>query len=209
MQEGQLVAGLLQLSEGMRSDDGCRASVGHVLAEQAFDQAPHDRVEAVEGLIEEVIIRLGGKREKDGRLPSHALGETADRTGLVQLEAFREKMKAFPIKTRIEALVELRHAPEVRTGEEIQFIRYKDHARLRCGIVIHFLSVNADRTAVRLIDTGEQPKKRRLPRTVGAHHPVNASAFDMAGHVMERDAVFKSLGDVLCPDHMARVSSFS
>ena len=86
MQQTHVVADVLKLAQVVARDDGRQAALRDVLREQALDRLTDDRVETVERLVAEQVIRSAAHAADDRDLLFHALGERADFARLVESE---------------------------------------------------------------------------------------------------------------------------
>ena len=75
MEQGQLIAGVLQLPQRVGGKDGGGLPIRHVLADKPLDQMTHHRIETVEGFIQEQVVGPTGYGQNGGSLPPHAFGE--------------------------------------------------------------------------------------------------------------------------------------
>ena len=72
VKQRQLIAGILQLAQGMARDNRRGLPLQDILTDQGLHQMTHNRVQTIEGLIQEEVFRMRGQRQKDCRLPLHA-----------------------------------------------------------------------------------------------------------------------------------------
>ena len=207
MEEGQLVAGVLQLPEGVGGDDGGGAAVDDVVVDDLLDQTAHDRVEAVEGLVEEQVVGHGGQGQDGGGLTAHTLGEGVQIGLGIQPEGLGEIVEALTAEPLVQGVVVGRHLLHVGLGEEVEVVGDVEDLVLGGGILPDGEAVHLDTAAVGAVDTREQAEEGGLTRAVGANQAVDAGAGNGTGQVVQRDMGLgltcgaEDFGDVLGLDH--------
>ena len=86
MQDADVIADILQFPEVMRGDHRRHAAVYELLRDQRLRGLTHDRVETVEGLVEQKVLRAGSDPAKERDLLFHSLGEGLDPAVLIEAE---------------------------------------------------------------------------------------------------------------------------
>ena len=119
-----------------------------VLDQDALEQVAHNRVETVENLVQKQVLRTGGQRQNQRRLPLHALGHIDD----LILGADRENGAIAHIRVvapvRVQLAVEHRGVFDGAVVVEKRKVGNKKAFSLCRRVVKQLASVDGDRAAV-------------------------------------------------------------
>lgn len=179
----------------------------HILGNQVFDEVAHDRIQAVEGLVEENVLGPGGNRENGRRLPAHPLGKGVQGLPGIQPERRGQAAVPLPVEAGINRGVQPRHPVHTGARQEIELIGHIGHLVFHGRVVEHRRPVDADGSGIRLIHPSDQTQKGRFARAVGPDHPIDTALGDGTGDAAEGDEITEGFGEVFRLNHDSSHSS--
>ena len=197
MQEPHVIADILELTQVVRGDHRCQVPLLDVVCEEALHGLPHHRIEAVEGLITEKIIRAGADAEQHRKLLLHALRKGLDLPASVELEALQEPAEAVRIKIRVDPLVKCLHIVRCTVSEKIWLIRDIEASRLHPYILENRLPIEGDRAFIRLQDPCRHPEEGALPGTVRADQTEHRAVLNLRMDMIHCGHALKALGQIV------------
>ena len=202
MQQTHMVADVLQLAQVVARDDRRQTALRDVLREQALDRLTHDRVETVERLVAEQVIRSAAHAADDRDLFFHALGERADLARLVESEGAHQLEIALFVELFVKPAIIVFHVLRRAVREKELLIRDKEAAALDRRVLKDLFPVDPDLALVRLQNAGEHAQERRFARAVRANKAVDRGVLHLRADVIDRRDVVKTLGRVIRSDHL-------
>ena len=173
-----MIADILQLAEVMRGDHRRHAAVYELLRDQRLRGLTHDRVEAVEGLVEQKVLRAGSDPAKERDLLFHSLGEGLDPAVLIEAEIMEKLLRRRPVKGRIESGVYVDHFRRRRVGVEELLVRNVEELFFRFHVLVDRHAVDGERSVILPVDPRQDPKERRLAGAVRADEPEDFAVRD-------------------------------
>ena len=186
----------------MARDDGRQAALRDVLRKQALDRLTDDRVETVERLVAEQVIRSAAHAADDRDLLFHALGERADLARLVESEGAHQLEVALLVELVVKATVVVFHVLRRAVREKELLIRDEKTAVLYRGVLKNLLSVDPDLALIRRQNAREHAQEGRFAGAVRADQSVNRAVLNLRADVIDRRDVVKTLGRVIRFDHL-------
>ena len=141
------------------------------------DDAPlefeaRQRIEPVERLVEEKVLRPAGKGDRRKRLPLHALGEVVDGRALFEREHLLIVRKDSLVEI-IKALVERDELFHRRPRRVVGLVGQKEELFALFCVARDVFPVVFDRAFVGAQDVCHHAQERRLARAVDADQPKN------------------------------------
>ena len=157
MKQSHMIAYVLQLPQVMGSNDGSQVPVLHIRCKYALYRLAHHRIQSVEGLVAEQVVRASAHAAYNRNLFLHALGKCVYLPLLVQAEISHQLVETRLVKSLVHLPVIMHHLLRSGIIKEVLFIRYIEKALLCRDILKHLMSVNGYASLVRLQHTAGQP----------------------------------------------------
>ena len=157
MKQSHMIAYVLQLPQVMGSNDGSQVPVLHIRCKYALYRLAHHRIQSVEGLVAEQVVRASAHTAYNRDLFLHALGKRVYLPLLVQAEISHQLVETRLVKSLVHLPVIMHHLLRSGIIKEVLFIRYIEKALLCRDILKHLMSVNGYASLVRLQHTAGQP----------------------------------------------------
>ena len=201
VQQTDMVADVLQLTQVVGGDDRRQAPLGHIIGKNTLDSLAHHGIQTVEGFVAQQILRIGAQPAQDSELFFHASGIMLDPPFWIQTEIPQQPVEPHRVKRGIDSLIISAHVAGVSIPEKIGIIRDKENLFLHVRMVVDRLPGYLDLPGILTKDPAYQPQERALARAVGPDQPEYLPVFNIQGYVVYRSDRPESFFDIFYLNH--------